>query len=86
MTGLQAGRAILGRGEGFPELTELVGCQVLGEVASEERYPPGSGTVALPGSGKWRSRRSSCSKWSANSLHSVGKGCLGPQVRAGGQG
>lgn len=46
MTGLQAGRVILGGGDGLPELAELVGCQVLGEVGSEERYPPGSGTGA----------------------------------------
>lgn len=53
MTGLQAGRAILGRGEGFPELAELVGCQVLGEVGSEERYPPGSGTGASGTAREW---------------------------------
>lgn len=52
MTGLQAGRAILGRGEGFPELAELVGCQVLGEVGSE-RYPPGSGKGASGTAREW---------------------------------
>lgn len=52
MTGLQAGRAILGRGEGFPELAELVGCQVLGEVGSE-RYSPGSGKGASGTAREW---------------------------------
>lgn len=53
MTGLQAGRAILGRGEGLPELAELVGCQVLGEVGSEERCPPGSGAGASGTAREW---------------------------------
>lgn len=53
MTGLQAGRAILGRREGFPELAKLVGCQVLGEVSSEERYPPGSGKGASGTAREW---------------------------------